>query len=348
VTEELVEHDLAARAGTHAAPRHAPLPGGDPLLAETAARHLVRHVPTGTTDETVGAVIARLQSAAYEYAGAIHVLDAGRRLAGIVPIETLLNAAPGARLADLALHEPAAVSADTDQEHVASFALRHGVASVPVVDRDGRLLGVVPPRSLLEVLRHEHVEDLHRLAGIRREGARARTALEAPPQRRARDRLPWLLVGLFGSALATWVVAGFERALSTNVAIAFFVPGLVYLADAIGTQTEAIAVRGLSLSRAPMAHLIGGELRTGALIGLTLSLLAFPAIWLVFDSARLAAAVALSLLAAASVATTVGLALPWLLARLGRDPAFGSGPLATIVQDVLTLLIYFGFASLLL
>jgi magnesium transporter len=76
-----------------------------------------------------------------------------------------------------------------DQEHIASHAIRHGLWGVPVIDDRGVLLGVVPPMVLLEVLRHEPIEDLHRLAGIRRETTRARTAIEAPPVRRARDRL---------------------------------------------------------------------------------------------------------------------------------------------------------------
>ena len=237
---------------------------------------------------------------------------------------------------------------DADPEHVASAALRHGMAAVPVVDHGGHLLGVVPPRTLMEVLRREHIEDLHRMAGIRRETTQARLAIEAPPVRRVRDRLPWLLAGLAGSVLATGVVATFEAALQAKIALAFFVPAIVYLADAIGTQTEAIAVRGLSLSHAPMRELVWGEMRTGLMIGVVLGALAWPAVWLVFADAQLASAVALSLVAAGTVATTIGLTLPWLLARLGRDPAFGSGPIATIVQDVLSLAIYFAVASALM
>jgi len=306
---------------------------------------MVSRVPTAASEETVGAVIEKLRSATYDFAGAVHVIDSASRLIGVVPIEALLAAPANARLAELAV-KAATVDPDTDQEHVASVAIHHCMSSVPVVDTEQRLLGVVPPQALLEVLRHEHVEDLHRLAGIRRETMRARSALEAPPQRRARDRLPWLVVGLVGSALATYVVSSFEHALTAQIAVVFFVPGIVYLADAIGTQTEAIAVRGLSLSRSPLLQLIGGELRTGLLIGLALSVLTFPLIWLAFDNVKLALAVGLSLLAASAVATTLGLVLPWLLARLGRDPAFGSGPVATIIQDVLSLLIYFAFVTL--
>jgi magnesium transporter len=92
---------------------------------------------------------------------------------------------------------------------------------------------------------------------------------------------------------------------------------------------------------------VWGELRTGLLIGIALALLAWPAVWLAFGDTDLATTVALSLMVAGAMATTIGLLLPWVLAHLGKDPAFGSGPVATIVQDVLSLAIYLGLAGLL-
>jgi magnesium transporter len=292
-------------------------------------------------------VLAALRVSRPQFSDVVYVIDARRRLRGAVALSALAVAPPQQTMTAL-MHPVHAVSVDADPEHVASTALRHGLIAVPVVDHGGHLLGVVPPRTLMEVLRREHVEDLHRMAGIRRETAQARLAIEAPPVRRARDRLPWLLVGLAGSVLATGVVAMFETALQTKIALAFFVPAIVYLADAIGTQSEAIAVRGLSLSHVPMRSLVWGELRTGVLIGLALGTLAWVAVWLVFRDPRLAFTVALSLVIAGAAATTIGLTLPWLLSRLGRDPAFGSGPIATIVQDVLSLAVYFLIASVLI
>jgi magnesium transporter len=136
-------------------------------------------------------------------------------------------------------------------------------------------------------------------------------------------------------------MAGFESTLEAKIAVAFFVPGLVYIADAIGTQSEAIAVRGLSLTGAGIGHLLAGELRTGMLIGATLGVISFPAIMLAFGDARLAAAVAVAIFVAGSLAAAIGLLFPWVLARLGRDPAYGSGPVATVIQDILSLLVYF-------
>jgi magnesium transporter len=229
---------------------------------------------------------------------------------------------------------------ESDQEHAASLALHHAVDALPVVDGSGALLGAVPPQALLQVLRREHVEDIHRLAGIARETSRARHAIDDPPLRRARHRLPWLIAGLVGSGAATAAMAGFEEMIQAHVAVAFFVPAIVYLADAIGTQSEAIAVRGLSLTRSGIGHLVGGELRTGALIGAVLGILAFAIVTLTFGDKRLAGAVGTSLFAAGTMASGIGIVFPWFLARRGVDPAYGSGPIATVLQDTLSILVY--------
>ena len=307
--------------------------------SEPVAGHLIASVVRARPDESASAVLERLR--AEKPASVELVLVEGREglLEGAVPIARLI-AAGDARLADLVRRDFPRVTPDIDQEHAASLALHHAVDALPVVDKDGRALGVMPSQALMQVLRREHVEDLHVLAGIHREESQARHAIDDPPMRRVRHRLPWLLAGLGGAALATAAMAGFESTLNAHIAVAFFVPGIVYLADAIGTQSEAVAVRGLSLTRHGLRHLLGGELRTGMAIGATLGLLAYLPIWVAFGDPRLAAAVAIAIFAAGGMAATLGLVLPWLLARSGRDPALGSGPLATVIQDILSLLVY--------
>jgi magnesium transporter len=309
--------------------------------AEIALEHLARRVPTAHQEATAGAAITSLLGVAYDSVDAVYVVDGGGRLLGAVPLPILLASRPERPLAEVMTRDPPAAAAGMDQERVVALARRRGLSSVPVVAHDGRLLGVVPAPALLEVARREHVEDMHRLAGILHQTDYARHAMEMSPLRRVRDRLPWLLVGLVGSMIAAIVVAQFEQALQARVSIAFFVPAIVYLADAIGTQTEAVAVRGLSLSHAPLPRLLASELAAGALIGVILGLLTLLAVLITLGDARLAFAVALSILVAGSLATTIGLVLPWLLSRAGRDPAFGSGPLATVIQDVLSLVVYF-------
>lgn len=261
---------------------------------------------------------------------------------GAITIGRLFAAPADCPMRDVMAIDYPRVHADDDQEQAASLALHHGVDALPVVDANGGLLGVMPAQALLQVLRREHVEDLHRLAGISRESARARHAIEDPPMRRARHRLPWLVAGLAASGLATAAMAGFERMIQAHVAVAFFVPALVYLADAIGTQSEAIAVRGLSLSRRGIAHLALGELRTGLLIGAVLGAAAFLLVLLAFRDAHLAGAVGTALFCSGAIASSLGIVIPWWLERLKVDPAYGSGPMATVLQDTLTILVYLG------
>lgn len=316
-------------------------------LSETVGEHVVEAVPKAHPADTARAVRADLFGHRYEAVDAVYVVDDHGRLQGVVPLSELLVAPANRPLRQFMITNPPRVGPKHDRDQLARCAIRGRIAAVPVVDEAGLFLGVVPAQELVEMLRADHIEDLHQLAGTSAHAAEARSSLEAPPLHRLRERLPWLLVGLVGSVLMTTLMAGFEGALEARLAIAFFVPALVYLADAIGTQTETIAVRYLLLKQAPLGRLLIGELGTGILIGLALGAFIFPAVLLGFGDVRLAVAVTLAVVAASAVATVIGMALPWLLSRIGRDPAFGTPPLSTVIQDMLSLLIYFAIVTVL-
>ena len=141
-------------------------------------------------------------------------------------------------------------------------------------------------------------------------------------------------------------MGAFETQLSANLVVAYFIPGIVYLADAVGTQTEALAIRGLSVG-VGIRRVVGRETLTGLFVGVLLGGLMFATIVVVWHDPAIAAAVAIAVTAASSITVLVALALPWLLQRLGRDPAFGSGPLATVIQDLLSIVIYLAAVALL-
>jgi magnesium transporter len=309
---------------------------------ERVADHLVADVARAGRDETAGRVRERLAAEQPACVEIVAVTGPHGLLEGVVTIGRLFATPAATPLGEVMARDYPRVHPEEDQEHAASVALHGAVDALPVVDASGALLGAVPPQALLQVLRREHVEDLHLLTGITRENARARHAIDDPPMRRARHRLPWLLAGLAGSAAATAAMAGFEDLIQAHVAVAFFVPALVYLADAIGTQSEAIAVRGLSLTRSGIGHLVAGELRTGAVIGTVLGVLAFVAVAATFRDLRLAGAVGTALFAAGTIASGIGIAFPWGLSQMRVDPAYGSGPMATVLQDTLTILVYLG------
>jgi magnesium transporter len=298
-------------------------------------------VPFAACDEAAGSVRDRLRSSRYLLLDLVIVTDSRGRYVGVSKLPDVLQAGAEARMATLLQKEWPCVTPETDQERAVEAATAAGVTTLPVVAADGKPHGVLSPLVLLQTLAREHREDVDRLVGILRERADAGHALEDRPSRRVARRLPWLLIGLAMSSAATALMATFEATLRVNVMVGFFIPALVYLTDAIGTQTEAVAVRGLSSRSKPMLLVLGMEILTGAAIGLVLGVVAFAAVGLVFGSFLVGLGVAISLFAAGTLASAIGLLLPWALSRLDIDPAFGSGPVATILQDALTILVYF-------
>ncbi len=138
------------------------------------------------------------------------------------------------------LAEPTAVvRIDVDEELAAARLARNGGRSIAIVDGHGRFVGLVSSRQAVAVLLREHEEDVARLGGFLSRTSQARTAAEEPVHRRLWHRLPWLALGLLGAMGSAGIVAAFEEQLSRLVLLAFFIPAVVYMADAVGTQTEA-------------------------------------------------------------------------------------------------------------
>jgi magnesium transporter len=288
----------------------------------------------------VSEVIQSLQGQRFECADTVFVTDAEGRLEGIVRINDLFSNSD-CLIGEIMELEHEAVRPGDDQEQIAVLAMRLNMIVVPVVDNEERLLGAVPPEALFRILRDEHMEDIQRLAGIAPHNRGPVDALHAPLLDRFRRRFPWLVFGLFASSIITFVMAGFEEALSTNIAVAFFVPALVYIAGAIGTQAVSVAVQGLSTENISIKKLLQDELFVGVAIGASLGLISFVLVFAAFGDGMLSLAVGLAVLSGGTVSALVGFGLPWLFKHFGSDPTLGSGPICTIVQDVSSLLIYF-------
>jgi magnesium transporter len=322
----------------------------EPLLPGSIDTYLVTAVPLCGPLTPAADLRSALVGGSYESVADVAVCTVDgpdHRLLGLIPLERVLAAAPAAAAHELMDPDPPVIAPGLDQERAAWKAAHHHESSLAVVDGRGVFRGLVPPERLLTVLLSAHDRDITRLGGFLRSTASAGHALEEPLATRLWHRLPWLLLGLAGSAGAAVLVQGFEADLASDVRLAFFIPGIVYMADAVGTQTEALVIRGLSAG-VQVRRVFRLEAATGLLVGLVIAVLAYPAVWSMLGSQPIALVVSLSLVAACTVATVVAMSLPVLMSRLGRDPAFGSGPLATVIQDLLSLVIYFAVATIVL
>jgi magnesium transporter len=315
------------------------------LTFESAALLMTRNVPVLHVAATVADVRAAIRTRRFDFLGDLAVCD-GATLVGLLKIEDALAAADSVLVRTLMDPDPPTVTHAVDQEVVAWKAVRHGEGALAVVDDDNRFLGLIPPQRLLGVMLQEHDEDLARLGGFIRGSSSAREASTETTALRLWHRLPWLFIGLLGAIAAAFVVEGFEERLREEVLLAFFIPGVVYLADAVGTQTEALVIRGMSVG-VSMREMMRRELITGVVAGTVLGVTFFPIGIVLWGDADVVLAVSLSLFAACSVATVVASGLPWLFSAAGQDPAFGSGPLSTVIQDLLSIVLYLSIASML-
>jgi magnesium transporter len=322
------------------------MPEAELVSGQPALAHATTRVPKATRDEPVASMRARLVGATFECADDVVVLD-GHRLVGLVAIERLLAASESTSIEQLMDPDPPVVAPGSDQEAVAWEMVRRGESSVAVIDSHGSFVGLVPPHRMIGALLAEHDEDLARLGGYLSRASQARQAIEESLLRRLWHRLPWLLVGLAGAMLSAVLVGAFEDELKANVLLAIFIPAIVYMAAAVGNQTQTLLIRGLSAG-IDVRAVAQRELGTGIVIGLLLGIAFLPFAWVAWDDGPVAWSVSIALFASSAMATLIAIALPWLLHHWGRDPAFGSGPLGTVLQDLVSIITYFVVAALLL
>ncbi len=314
---------------------------------ETAEHLLTSRVPVVTMGMSVGDAIALLTQEAKQQAtiNYLYVVDDMRMLKGVVSVREIWSIPKEEPIEDHMTRELVTVRPHTDQERAAHLALKHNLKAVPVVDKKGVFLGVVASDTILRVLQAEHTEDLLHLAGVRKHTMTADSLIHAPVAVHVRARAPWLILGLLGGGAAAVVVDLFAEVFANELLLAAFIPAIVYLADAVGSQTQTLFVRALALEQqlaiAPyMRRELLVNICLAALLSLLCALLVIPFVTLPV-LLTLTTSVFLTVVAAMGVA----LFLPWLFTRLEYDAAIASGPLATVVRDILSLAVYLTVAQ---
>ena len=215
-----------------------------PLLGhpdESAGGLMTRGYVTVHRDMTAGEAIDFLRATkpAAEEAYYLYVLDAANRLQGVVNLRQLIVSDPETRLEDVMEPEPIAVAAETDQEEAANLMQHYRLRSLPVVDEDGVLRGVITGDDIIDVIQEEATEDMYYMAGLPGDDG-----LHASLQVSARRRIPWLMVSLATSFMAGAVVALFEGTIEQAAALVVFMPIIAGQSGNAGVQTMTIVVRG--------------------------------------------------------------------------------------------------------
>jgi magnesium transporter len=282
----------------------------------------------------------------------LYTVDDDDHLTGVVPLRSLLTAAPSTILGELAVPHVTSVSVDTDQEDVARLVARYDYAAIPVVDRQNRLAGVITHDDVVDILADEATEDIQRFGGSQ---PLERTYLSLSVGTLARKRIGWLLLLLLTATLTSTVMKLFEADLAAVAALAIFIPMLIGTGGNAGSQTTATVIRALGVGEInprDALRVLWQEVRTGLLMGIVMAIAAFfyALLWSTghVSAVDLALIVSLSIAAILLWAVAMGSLLPLVAARIGIDPAMVSGPVMSTLVDATGLFIYFSIARLVL
>src|SRR5262249_20902009 len=280
----------------------------------------------------------------------LYVVDAEGRLEGVVPTRRLLLSPPETPVAEIMVRQVVTLPAQTTVLEACEFFIQHRFLAFPVVDEQRRLLGVVDVELYTDEISHlgdgRVRDDLFQLIGVQAGGAR-----DESPFRAFRRRFPWLGCNLAAGILAAFLSSVYQEELSRVVALAFFIPVVLNLAESVSSQSVSLALHLLHGQRPSwkmMSARLTGEMSTGGLLGLgdgdAVGLVAL--VWL--RQAKVALCVLGGIAGGVAGAAVLGMALPFVLRLLRLEPRVAAGPVALAGADVITILLYLTLARALL
>ncbi|MEW5703296.1 MAG: magnesium transporter [Pseudomonadota bacterium] len=273
-----------------------------------------------------------------------YVMDPGRRLIGSVRLQNLILAAPETKIADLMERETLAVGVNEDQEEVANKIARYDVLALPVVDGDGRLVGIVTHDDALDTLQEEATEDFYKVGTV---GKLDQSVRDANVGLLYRKRVMWLTLLVFGNLFSGAGIAYFENTIVAYVGLVFFLPLLIGSGGNAGSQTATLMVRALATGDVVLrdwGRMLGRELLVALGLGLTMAVAVAP-IGVFRATPEIALVVALTMVIVVLAGSIIGMSLPFLLSRFRLDPATASAPLITSILDAIGVVVYFTVAG---
>ncbi|KDE95833.1 magnesium transporter MgtE [Staphylococcus sp. TE8] len=299
------------------------------LKSTTPVKEALMHVKEQAPDaETIYVIFA--------------VNEAGQ-LVGVFSLRDLITAESDSYIEDVMSERVISVNVADDQEDVAQVIRDYDFIAVPVVDYQNHLLGIITIDDILDVMDEEASEDYSRLAGVSDIDSTSDSVIKT-----ASKRLPWLIVLTFLGMITATILGSFEDTLSQVALLAAFIPIISGMSGNSGTQSLAVSVRNIStgeINEQSKFKIALREAGSGFLSGLVCSVVLFLIIVVIYRQPLLALIVGGSLTCAMTVGTLVGSMIPLIMNKFKIDPAVASGPFITTINDIVSMLIYFGLAT---
>ena len=302
-------------------------------------------------DQTIKEVVEKIRKHKEEFVtyDTFYVTDNERNILGYVTTKDILVNEPDTAIGDIMSNCEHVITTLMDQEEVASMFQDYNYSSMPVVDMENRLVGVITVDDVMDIMEEEATEDMEKMAAI--------TPSDKPYMKTGvfetwKKRIPWLLLLMVSATFTGSIITSFESALSAHVILTAFIPMLMDSGGNAGSQASVSIIRGLSLEEIEFKDtfkVIWKEIRVAILCGITLAIANFAKLTLIDGiGITTSAVVCLTLIVTILFAKFVGSTLPILARKLGFDPAVMASPFITTIVDALSLIIYFNIARLLL
>lgn len=277
----------------------------------------------------------------------IYVTDEVGRLLGVTSLRELLLAEPDRMLAEIMETKIVKIEPYEDVEEVARLMSKYDLVAIPVVDKEGYLLGIVTIDDILDVVKEEATEDIYKIAGTSE--LKFGNIEHAHPLHIVRSRLPWLLLCLLGGLISSIVISHFEKTLAAIVVLAAFVPVIMGMAGNAGLQVSTTLVRNIALnSISNYWRYIRKELSAGLMIACITGITIAAASVILKGMPLLGLVVGISMFLSISSSTILAILAPAIADKIGIDPAITAGPFVTVFNDILGLTIYFTVATIFL
>ncbi len=302
-------------------------------------------MPEMTSTQAIEALRAQAIEAETIYYA--YIIDDSRKLVGVVSLRDLLTARPRQQVHEIMDREPVWMRADGEQEDAARLISRYDLLALPVLDNNDRLVGIVTADDAMDVAEEEVTEDFYKGSIVQ---PIELSVAEATIAMLYRARIFWLVLLVFGNIFSGAGIAYFEDTIAEHLSLLFFLPLLIASGGNAGTQSATLMVRALAtgdVRPADFGKLLGREIAIALALGLTMAV-AVSVIGVWRGGPDIAVVVALAMVTIVLMGALIGMSLPFIFAKIDRDPAAASGPLVTSIADVLGVLIYFTIAARLL
>ena len=270
-----------------------------------------------------------------------------RKLVGIVSAKDLMTTDDNVPIKDLMETEIISVYTHADQEQVAQLFTKYDLLALPVIDQDGRMVGIVTFDDAMDVMVDEATEDITKMAAI---NPSEKTYFETSVLQHAKNRIPWLLILMFTSIITGTIITRYENAFAAIPLLVSFIPMLMDTGGNCGSQSATLIIRGIALDEIRFTDLFKvmfKEFRISLIVGAFLAVANGVRIFIQYHNPGLAVVIACSLMGTVIMAKLVGCTLPLLAKKVNLDPAIMASPLITTLVDTFSILIYFNIATLL-